>query len=88
MGSHVVTARVIELLEAEPSTKGLFKYRNLCISGTHTHSAPAGFLTHTIFQVRGAARPASSRASDTAAVRMLATHAQAAGVHARIESIN
>jgi neutral ceramidase len=22
-----------------------------CLSGTHTHSAPAGFLTHTIFQV-------------------------------------
>eukprot|EP00939_MAST-03C_sp_MAST-3C-sp1_P004076 g4076.t1 len=51
MGSHAVLVRVLELLEAEPSTKGVFNSENLCISGTHTHSSPAGFLTHTIFQV-------------------------------------
>ena len=51
MGSSAVTNRVLELLDAEPTTKGLFTNDNLCLSGTHTHSAPAGFLTHTIFQV-------------------------------------
>eukprot|EP00940_MAST-03C_sp_MAST-3C-sp2_P000466 g466.t1 len=51
MGSHVVLMRVLELLDEEPSTKGVFNAENLCISGTHTHSSPAGFLTHTIFQV-------------------------------------
>ena len=51
MGSSVVTNRVLEILDAEPSTTGLFTNDNVCISGTHTHSAPAGFLTHTIFQV-------------------------------------
>ena len=51
MGSSVVTDKVLSLLEAEPSTKGLFDNTNVCISGTHTHSAPAGFLSHTIFQV-------------------------------------
>ena len=51
MGSSAVTNRVLELLDAEITTKGVFTNDNLCISGTHTHSAPAGFLTHTIFQV-------------------------------------
>ena len=51
MGSSAVTERVLALLEAEPTTAGLFDNDNICISGTHTHSAPAGFLTHTIFQV-------------------------------------
>ena len=51
MGSSAVTNRVLELLDAEPTTTGKFTNDNLCISGTHTHSAPAGFLTHTIFQV-------------------------------------
>jgi neutral ceramidase len=51
MASHAVTQNVLEMLEAHPTTKGLFSYQNLCISGTHTHSAPGGFLTHTIFQV-------------------------------------
>merc|ERR1719409_2388072 len=51
MGSATVTNRVLELLSAEPSTKGMFDNDNLAISGTHTHSAPAGFLSHTIFQV-------------------------------------
>jgi len=51
MGSSAVTNRVLELLDAEPTTTGKFTNDNVCISGTHTHSAPAGFLTHTIFQV-------------------------------------
>lgn len=51
MGSHVVLMRVLELLDQEPTTKGYFTTENVAISGTHTHSTPAGFLTHTIFQV-------------------------------------
>lgn len=51
MGSHVVLEKVLDLLNKEPTTKGVFDPSNVCISGTHTHSSPAGFLTHTIFQV-------------------------------------
>ena len=51
MGSHVVLTRVLDLLDKEPTTKGVFDSSNVAISGTHTHSTPAGFLTHTVFQV-------------------------------------
>eukprot|EP00930_Biecheleria_cincta_P001824 TRINITY_DN102915_c0_g1_i1.p1 TRINITY_DN102915_c0_g1~~TRINITY_DN102915_c0_g1_i1.p1 ORF type:complete len:732 (+),score=104.35 TRINITY_DN102915_c0_g1_i1:49-2244(+) len=51
MGASAVKNRALELLEAEPLTRGYFNDANLCMSGTHTHSAPAGFLTHTLFQV-------------------------------------
>ena len=42
MGSAAVTERVLALLEAEPTTSGVFTNDNVCLSGTHTHSAPAG----------------------------------------------
>lgn len=51
MGSGAVTDRVLELLEAEPTTQGLFTRETICLSGTHTHSGPAGFLSHTLFQI-------------------------------------
>lgn len=49
MGSDVLNKHVIERLEAELG-KGVYTFDNVCISGTHTHSAPAGFLQYTIFQ--------------------------------------
>jgi neutral ceramidase len=30
---------------------GFYDYENLVVSGTHTHSSPAGFLQYTLFQV-------------------------------------
>lgn len=51
MGSDAVNVEVLKALDKDPITKGLYNHTTICISGTHTHSAPAGFLTHTIFQV-------------------------------------
>ncbi|XP_077971927.1 putative neutral ceramidase C [Styela clava] len=42
----------LEVLKALKSLYGnLYTAENLCISGTHTHSAPAGFLQDVLFQV-------------------------------------
>ena len=38
------------LLDAEPTTAGVFASDNICLSGTHP-PAPAGFLSRTVFQV-------------------------------------
>lgn len=49
MASDLVTQKVVEGLEA--ALPGVYSYENVCISGTHTHSSPAGFLQYTLFQV-------------------------------------
>ena len=49
MASDLVTQKVVEGLEAQ--LPGVYSYENVCISGTHTHSSPAGFLQYTLFQV-------------------------------------
>lgn len=56
MGSDVLNMRVLRRLEELlPEQKGsnqrLCHLENLSISGTHTHSAPAGFLQYAIFQI-------------------------------------
>ena len=51
MGSHAVKVRALELLQQDNVTKGTFTLDNLCVSGTHTHSGPAGFMNHLLFQV-------------------------------------
>jgi hypothetical protein len=51
MGSAAVTERVLALLDAEPTTTGVFTNENICLSGTHTHSAPAGEFTSRFFVV-------------------------------------
>ena len=51
MGAHAVTRLALELLNTDTKTKGVFDYTNLCISGTHTHSSPAGFLGKVLFQI-------------------------------------
>ena len=51
MGSHVVKARALELLQQDNITKNIFTFDNVCVSGTHTHSGPAGFMNHLLFQV-------------------------------------
>lgn len=62
MGSDLLTNRVVkrleELLPEQQPTQGgegprrrLCHLENLSISGTHTHSAPAGFLQYTLYQI-------------------------------------
>jgi neutral ceramidase len=49
MGSDLVKMRVVDALAAR--LPGLYSTDNVCISGTHTHSGPAGFLQYTLFQI-------------------------------------
>ena len=56
MGSDLLNIRVLKRLdellpEQGQSGKRLCHLENLSISGTHTHSAPAGFLQYTTFQI-------------------------------------
>ena len=50
MGSDLVKMRVIESLNKQLG-EGIFTDENVAISGTHTHSGPAGFLQYTIYQI-------------------------------------
>eukprot|EP00815_Leptocylindrus_aporus_P005578 CAMPEP_0116054652 /NCGR_PEP_ID=MMETSP0322-20121206/2931_1 /TAXON_ID=163516 /ORGANISM="Leptocylindrus danicus var. apora, Strain B651" /LENGTH=730 /DNA_ID=CAMNT_0003538089 /DNA_START=98 /DNA_END=2289 /DNA_ORIENTATION=+ len=51
MGSDLLTFRVVERLDDLLSErKNLCKIENLSISGTHTHSGPAGFLQYVLYQ--------------------------------------
>lgn len=49
MGSDLLNTKVIEALN-DRLGEGVITYDNLCISGTHSHSGPAGFLQYTLFQ--------------------------------------
>lgn len=49
MGSDLVKMRVVDSLNER--LPGLYSTENVCISGTHTHSGPAGFLQYTLFQI-------------------------------------
>ncbi|KAG7339665.1 neutral/alkaline non-lysosomal ceramidase [Nitzschia inconspicua] len=60
MGSDLLTKRVVQRLEellpeqhssVPHSSRRLCHLENLSISGTHTHSAPAGFLQYTLYQI-------------------------------------
>ncbi len=50
MGSDLINYKVIERLNVLLG-EGVYTLENVCISGTHTHSGPAGFLQYTLFQV-------------------------------------
>ncbi|CAE7435583.1 dcd2B [Symbiodinium microadriaticum] len=50
MGSDLVKMKVIEALTKQLG-EGIFTDENVAISGTHTHSGPAGFLQYTIYQI-------------------------------------
>lgn len=50
MGSDLMNIRVLKRLK-ELLPDGLCRLENLSISGTHTHSAPAGFLQYALYQV-------------------------------------
>mmetsp|Transcript_21636 Transcript_21636/g.40439 ORF Transcript_21636/g.40439 Transcript_21636/m.40439 type:complete len:734 (-) Transcript_21636:117-2318(-) len=49
MGSYAVTKAVVDRLQEK--FPGEYTQENVCISGTHTHSAPAGFLQNVLFQI-------------------------------------
>ena len=49
MGSDLLNMRVIDALNER--LPGMYTIDNVCISGTHTHSGPAGFLQYTLFQI-------------------------------------
>jgi neutral ceramidase len=51
MGGIVLNNRV--MVELQKRAPGLYTHENVAISGTHTHSAPSGFLQDTIFQFAG-----------------------------------
>ena len=51
MPGFVLKKRVLAALERELGR--VYTDANLCISATHTHSGPSGFLEHTLFQFAG-----------------------------------
>lgn len=50
MGSDLVKSKVISELGLKMGNN-IFTNDNVCISGTHTHSGPAGFLQYVLFQL-------------------------------------
>jgi len=43
--------KILVLEKLQQVLPNMYTHDNLCISGTHTHSAPAGFLQYVLFQV-------------------------------------
>lgn len=61
MGSDLLNKRVLERLDEllppqanSNNQRRLCHLENLSISGTHTHSAPAGFIQYTLYQITSA----------------------------------
>ena len=52
MAGYVMRKRVLAKLD-DALGAGVYTDANLCISATHSHSGPSGFLQHTIFQFAG-----------------------------------
>lgn len=50
MASDLVKMKVLDRLDQELGA-GVYTTENVAISGTHTHSGPAGFLQYVLFQV-------------------------------------
>lgn len=50
MGSDLLKMKVVDAVNKRLGD-GIFNNDNIAISGTHTHSGPAGFLQYTIYQV-------------------------------------
>lgn len=52
MGSDLLTKKVLERFHALiPDSETVCHIENTSVSGTHTHSAPAGFLQYTLYQI-------------------------------------
>jgi neutral ceramidase len=50
MGSDILTKRVVEELQGRLGD-GVYTYDNVCLSGTHTHSGPGGFLQYVMVEI-------------------------------------
>lgn len=50
MGSDLVNMKVVDYVN-NALGESIYTIENISISGTHTHSGPAGFLQYIIFQV-------------------------------------
>ena len=44
-------AQVVERLKSNSTFGGLYTDDNVCISGTHTHSGPAGYFQYSLYQI-------------------------------------
>ena len=51
MASDLVKLKVIDAIRVKLDGQDLYSDDNLAISGTHTHSGPAGFLQYVLYQV-------------------------------------
>ena len=49
MASDIIKMKVVTKLAT--LLPGVFNDDNLCISGTHTHSGPGGFLQYVVYQI-------------------------------------
>jgi len=49
MGSDIVVDRAVTKIAAQLGS-GIYTHQNLCVSGTHTHSGPGGFLQYVLVQ--------------------------------------
>ncbi|GMI11553.1 hypothetical protein TrLO_g7489 [Triparma laevis f. longispina] len=50
MGSDLLNLKVLNKLSEALGDDSIYSYDNLAISGTHTHSGPAGFLQYVLYQ--------------------------------------
>ncbi|GMH86661.1 hypothetical protein TrST_g13926 [Triparma strigata] len=50
MGSDLLNLKVLDKLSEALGDDSIYSYDNLAISGTHTHSGPAGFLQYVLYQ--------------------------------------
>merc|ERR1719242_141832 len=49
MGSDLVTQHVVQTVQKALNDDKTYTLENVCISGTHTHSGPAGFLQYVLY---------------------------------------
>ena len=45
------SSQVVEKLKSNSTFGGLYTDDNVCISGTHTHSGPAGYFQYLLYEV-------------------------------------
>jgi neutral ceramidase len=43
--------QVTDRLKANPKYAGIYTAKNVVLSGTHTHSGPAGFMQYLLFDI-------------------------------------
>jgi len=50
MSSDLVKSKVIDRVSNILKSRDLYTMENVCISATHTHSGPGGFLQYALYQ--------------------------------------